>query len=85
VPQKIAKTSPRKSRLFSRKLASRERIESSWLSERSAGSLKKSSVSVLPTASTRNARKYGPIADCANECTELMTPLRTTNVPKIAR
>jgi hypothetical protein len=35
-------------------------------------------------ATTRYTRKYVPISDSANECTDWINPLRTTNVPKIA-
>ena len=30
-------------------------------------------------------KKYGPISDCAKECTDATSPLRTLNVPKTAR
>ena len=85
MPQKMAKAMPRNSRLLSRKLDSRDSSESSWLSERSRGRRQKSSASEPTMTSARNVRKYGPIADSANACTEARMPLRTTNVPKMLR
>ena len=33
----------------------------------------------------RNVSSHGPMLDCENACTELMTPERVRNVPRIVR
>ena len=83
VPQKIAKTIPRNSRLLSRKLASRDSIESSWLSERRRGSRQKNSASE-PTIDQRQERQeVRPDRRLRERVDRVRMPLRTTNVPKM--
>ncbi len=66
MPQKIAKAMPRNSRLLSRKLDSRDRSESSWLSDRSPGSRQKNNASEPTIARLKKVRKYGPMSESAN-------------------
>ena len=68
-----------------RKLDSRDSSESSWLSAFKCGKRQKNRPSEPAIRSARKVRKYGPIAESANACTEARMPLRTTNVPKMLR
>src|ERR1700756_1629080 len=85
VPHSTVKHAITKSRLLNRKLDSRETSASSLCSlcrcERFF--TKKKTQTAKMTA--KNVMNQLPIDDWANACTELITPLRVKNVPKIER
>jgi hypothetical protein len=74
-----------KSRLLSRKSASRENIEPRWFSLVSRSQRLISSAKDATKVAPMKAKKAGPIPDSAKACTEDSTPDRVRNVPKITR
>src|SRR6266566_8233080 len=85
VPHSIANIAPTSRRLLSKKLPSREITESNSCSGCSFGKRKTNRAMLNTITMQRNARKYAPIAEYANEWTELMIPLRTSKVPNMER
>src|SRR6267142_1084203 len=83
VPHRTAKHDARKTRLLNKKLDSRESSDSSLFSllrcERFL-TKKNTHTTIVAMSSPPN---HQPIEDCANACTELTTPLRVRNVPRI--
>src|SRR5450755_2771799 len=83
VPHSMVKQTTSRRRLLNRKLDSRETSDSSLCSllrcERFATRKKLQTASVNPM----KTRNHVPIEDCANACTELITPERVRNVPSI--
>src|ERR1017187_3093566 len=79
----MVKQTTSKRRLLNRKLDSRETSDSSLCSllrcDRFATRKKLQTASVSPM----KTRNQVPIEDCANACTELITPERVRNVPSI--
>src|SRR6185437_9530629 len=83
VPHNTVKQIKRKSQLLNRKLDSREIIDSSWCSLFKCSRFFQYRYPHTARIIARNATNQSPIDDCANACTELTTPLRVRNVPKI--
>src|SRR3970040_2369880 len=83
VPQSTAKQEASRMRLLNRKLDSREASESSWFSLLRKSSRRSSTNPQTNSTRLKKTAKYGPMADCAKACTELSTPERVRNVPKI--
>ena len=84
VPHKTAKHETSSTRLLNRKLDSRDTSDSSRCSLLSVSRLRTKKYTHVANESARNHRNQMPMPDCANACTELTTPLRVRNVPKIA-
>src|SRR5271169_874840 len=84
VPHNTAKQATSSTRLLNRKLDSREISESSRCSLFSVSRLRTKKNTQVANAMARNHTDQMPIPDCANACTELTTPLRVRNVPKMA-
>ncbi len=83
VPISTVNVTATSSRLFSRKAPSRAMIESSPGSETRLSMRSASSATEASSAIPRNTRNSGPIGLWVNECTELTTPDRVRNVPRI--
>src|SRR5271155_1939090 len=83
VPHKMVKQSVSKRRLLNRKLDSRETSDSSlcslWRCDRFFTRKKVQTARINPM----KTRNQVPIEDCANACTELITPERVRNVPNM--
>src|SRR5271157_4332248 len=84
VPHNTAKQATSSTRLLNRKLDSRETSDSSRCSLFSVSRLRTKKNTQVAKISDRNHTNQMPMPDCANACTELTTPLRVRNVPKIA-
>ena len=84
VPHNTAKQATSSTRLLNRKLDSREISESSRCSLFSVSRLRTKKNTQVANAMARNHTNQIPMPDCANACTELTTPLRVRNVPKMA-
>src|SRR5580698_1221816 len=84
VPHSTAKHDTSSTRLLNRKLDSRETSDSSRCSLRNVSRLRTKKYTQDANAIARNHTNQVPMLDCANACTELTTPLRVRNVPKIA-
>src|SRR5207302_8463785 len=85
VPQRTVKQATNRIRLLNRKLDSEETSDSSLCSLfRWERFFTKNRTQVAKTTA-RKATNHVPIEDCANACTELTTPLRVRNVPKMER
>src|SRR5579875_1465814 len=84
VPHSTAKQDTSRTRLLNRKLDSRETSDSSRCSLRSVSRLRTKKYTQVAKASARNQTNHVPMLDCAKACTELTTPERVRNVPKIA-
>src|ERR1700733_13732812 len=84
VPHSTAKHDTSSTRLLNRKLDSREISDSSRSSLFSVSRLRTQENTPVKNATARNHPNQSPMPDCANACTELTTPLRVRNVPKIA-
>ena len=85
VPQKITKQSATRTRLLSRKTASRESSESSRCSERSIGSrlaTRAIEPAIINVMSTRNGI---PSVEAPKAWMDSRIPERTTKVPRMAR
>src|SRR5204863_1470081 len=83
--QSVANIIPTSKRLLSKKLPSREITASNYRSVRRFGKRKTKRTMLNRITTQRIARKYAPIAEYANEWTELIIPLRTSKVPNIER
>ena len=84
VPHSTAKHATSSTRLLNRKLDSRETSDSSRCSLFSVSRLRTKKNTQVANVIARNHTNQMPMPDCANACTELTTPLRVRNVPKIA-
>src|SRR5580693_1770323 len=84
VPHNTAKQATSSTRLLNRKLDSREISDSSRCSLFRVSRLRTKKNTQVANAIARNHTNQSPIPDCANACTELTTPLRVRNVPKMA-
>src|SRR5208283_1620449 len=84
VPHSTAKHDTNSTKLLNRKLDSRETSDSSRCSLFSVSRLRTKKNTQVAKISDRNHTNQMPMPDCANACTELTTPLRVRNVPKIA-
>src|SRR5215472_15862594 len=84
VPQSTAKHDTSSTRLLNRKPDSRETSESSRCSLRSVSRLRTNTYTQVAKQNAINHTNQMPMPDCANACTELTTPERVRNVPKIA-
>src|SRR5271165_5098912 len=84
VPHSTAKHATSSTRLLNRKLDSRETSDSSRCSLFSVSRLRTKKYTQVANVSARNHTNQMPMPDCANACTELTTPLRVRNVPKMA-
>src|SRR5581483_11633331 len=83
VPHITVKHATSRIRLLNRKLDSRETSDSSLCSLFRCDRFFTKKNTHVANAKARNATNQSPIDDCANACTELTTPLRVRNVPKI--
>src|SRR5271165_2580172 len=79
-----AKHDTSRTRLLNRKLDSRETSDSSRCSLRSVSRLRTKKNTQVAKQIARNHTNQMPMPDCAKACTELTTPERVRNVPKIA-
>src|SRR5271166_154010 len=84
VPHSTAKQATNNTRLLNRKLDSRDTSDSSRCSLFSVSRLRTKKNTHVANDSARNQTNHVPIPDCAKACTELTTPLRVRNVPKMA-
>ncbi len=84
VPHNTAKQATSSTRLLNRKLDSRETSDSSRCSLFSVSRLRTKKKTQVANARARNHTNQMPMPDCAKACTELTTPLRVRNVPKMA-
>src|SRR5246127_5675444 len=84
VPQSTAKHDTSSTRLLNRKLDSRETSDSRRCSLFSVSRLRTKKNTQVEKMIARNRTNHVPILDCAKAWTELTTPLRVRNVPKIA-
>src|SRR5580704_13715892 len=84
VPHRTVKHATSRSRLLNRKLDSRETSDSSRFSLRRCSRFLRNQYRQTANVSARKLTNHVPIEDCANACTELTTPDRVRNVPKIA-
>src|ERR1039458_5322677 len=84
VPHRTAKHATSSTRLLNRKLDSRETSDSRRCSLFSVSRLRTKKKTQVANDNARNHTNQMPMPDCANACTELTTPLRVRNVPKIA-
>jgi hypothetical protein len=85
VPVSTTSANPAKSRLFNKNAASRETAESMRPGDRSLSPRHAISPTLPNTQIPRNVNSHGPMLDCENACTELITPDRVKNVPRIVR
>ena len=85
VPQSTVKQNRTNSRLLNRKLDSRETIDSNWCSLRRCDLFLKKKNAHVAAMIARKTTNQSPMEDWANACTELTTPLRVRNVPKMQR
>src|SRR3984893_12243873 len=85
VPHSTAKQLASRIRLLNMKLDSRETTLSRRASLFRYFSRSRMSSTVAPIPIARKMTKYLPIDDCAKACTELTTPERVRNVPKMQR
>ena len=85
VPTSTTSANPANSRLLTRNADSRDQGESMRPGARRRSA--RQAMSPIPTAAQipRNTSSHGPMADSVNECTELMTPERVRNVPRMVR
>src|SRR5581483_4479617 len=83
VPHSTVKQASRSSRLLKRKLDSRDASDSSLCSLRRWLRFFTKKKTHVATVRAMNTTNQSPIEDWANACTELTTPLRVRNVPKI--
>src|SRR5476651_313416 len=84
VPQSTANAATSSSTLLNRKLDSRETSDSSLCSLSRCARLRTKKNRHTAKVSARKTTKYGPISDSAKAWTELTTPERVRNVPKMA-
>src|SRR4051812_35562866 len=84
VPHSTAKHDASSSRLLNRKLDSRDTNDSSRCSLRKCERFFTKKNRHTANVIAMNAMNHVPMDDCANACTELTTPDRVRNVPKIA-
>src|SRR5215813_3668849 len=84
VPHNTAKHDTRSTRLLNRKLDSRETSESSRCSLRRVSRFRTNTYTHVAKQIAMNHTNQVPIPDCAKACTELTTPERVKNVPKMA-
>src|SRR6516225_7199710 len=84
VPHSTAKHDTSSTRLLNKKLDSRDTSESSRCSLFNVSRLRAKKNTHVANEIARNQTNQMPMPDCANACTELTTPLRVRNVPKIA-
>ncbi len=84
VPHSTAKHATSSTTLLNRKLDSRETSDSSRCSLFRVSRLRTKKYTQVAKISDRNHTNQMPMPDCAKACTELTTPLRVRNVPKIA-
>src|SRR5260370_14738376 len=83
VPERTATQETSRIRLLNKKLDSRETIESSWFSLfRESRFLKYAPKHTSRMIPMKPPNQF-PILEFANACTELTTPLRVRNVPRI--
>src|SRR5579885_2057435 len=85
VPHRTVKHATRNSRLLKRKLDSRETSDSSLCSLRRCDLLRTKKKTQVAIVRARKVTNQFPMEDWANACTELTTPLRVRNVPKMQR
>ena len=86
VPVSTTSAKPANNRLLSRNAASRDSGESMRPGDRSSSprhAIKPDARA--PRSEPRNVSSHGPIDDVLNACTELSTPERVRNVPRIVR
>src|SRR6516164_6534996 len=84
VPHNTAKHDTSSTRLLNRKLDSRDTSESRRCSLRRVSRLRTKKYTHVANEIARNHTNHVPMPDCAKACTELTTPERVKNVPKIA-
>src|SRR5579863_7701213 len=85
VPHSTAKQLATRIRLLNMKLDSRETTLSRRASLFRYFKRSKIKITVAAIPMARNITKYLPMGDCAKACTELTTPERVRNVPKMHR
>ena len=85
MPVSTTSAKPANNRLLRRNAASRDSGESMRPGERSSSP--RHAIRPTPSAALkpRNVSSHGPIDDVLNACTELSTPDRVRNVPRIVR
>src|SRR5450755_2538437 len=84
VPHSTAKHETSSTRLLNRKLDSRDTKESRRCSLRSVSRLRMKTNTQVANTIEMNQTNQMPMPDCAKACTELTTPERVRNVPKMA-
>src|SRR5277367_1513343 len=85
VPHSTAKQLATRIRLLNMKLDSRDITLSRRASDFRYFRRSKIRITVAAIPTARNITKYLPMGDCAKACTELTTPERVRNVPKMHR
>ncbi len=85
VPVSTTSANAANSRLLSRNADSRDTTESMRPGVRNRSPRQASSTSELATMMPRNVSSHGPMSLSLKACTELMTPERVRNVPRIVR
>ncbi len=85
VPKKTVNAAATRNTLFKRNADSRETIESSSPSDRSASQRHATSPSAVSSTSARKLKNRIPIEPCVKACTEAITPERVRNVPNKVR
>src|ERR1700681_888776 len=83
VPHKIVKQTVSRRRLLNRKLDSRETSASSLCSLLRCDRFRTRKYVHTASVNPMNTRNQVPIEDCANACTELITPERVRKVPSM--